>query len=184
MKTLIFNGSPRKNGNIYNLVNILTNHLTGECKVVDTYYSAITPCVDCRYCSKKSGCSVEDEWQEIDCFIKVCDNILIASPIYFSELTGPLLSVTSRVQSYWSERYFRHEEPIEKPKRGGIILVGGGDGSMSTPVVTATCLLKHMNAQQIAPPVCYHNTNSNMAANDETAIEKLMDLAAFLNWHQ
>ena len=35
MKTLIINGSPRKNGDTVSLINVLTEHLTGEYKIVD-----------------------------------------------------------------------------------------------------------------------------------------------------
>lgn len=45
-------------------------------------------------------------------------NILLASPIYFSELTGKLLDLGSRLQIYYSARFFRREEPVPKSKRG------------------------------------------------------------------
>ena len=44
-------------------------------------------------------------------YLKDCDRILLASPIYFSELTGSLLNVISRLQPYFYARYFR-KEPI------------------------------------------------------------------------
>lgn len=37
MKTLILNGSPRKNGDTVSLLKILMPKLKGEIKVVDTY---------------------------------------------------------------------------------------------------------------------------------------------------
>ncbi|MEN6314210.1 MAG: flavodoxin family protein, partial [Clostridiaceae bacterium] len=110
-----------------------------------------------------------------------CDNILIASPNYFSELSGQLLAVASRLQSFWSARHFRKEELIHKKKRGGIVLVGGGDGHMSTPITTATCLLNHMSARNIAAPVCFHDTNNNPAIEDADTIAHLKELAAFFN---
>jgi len=50
-------------------------------------------------------------------YIQECDNILIASPLYFSELTGKLLDVGSRLQTYFCARFFRNEEPIVKSKK-------------------------------------------------------------------
>lgn len=55
---------------------------------------------------------------------------MIASPIYFSELTGKLLDVGSRLQTYFCSSFFRNENSIEKPKKGAVFLVGGGDGRM------------------------------------------------------
>ena len=85
-------------------------------------------------------------------YIQECDNILIASPIYFSELTGRLLDVGSRLQTYFCARFFRKEEPILKPKKGAVILVGGGDGHMEKAYGTACTLLHHMNCRQIHEP--------------------------------
>lgn len=88
MKTLIFNGSPRINGDTSSLVHKITEKTAGEYRIVDAYRCRISPCLDCRYCWKNNGCAIDDEMQEIYHYIQECDNILIASPLHFSELTG------------------------------------------------------------------------------------------------
>ncbi len=181
MKTLIFNGSPRKSGDTKSILNEFVNYLDGEYLMVDAYYCNIKPCVDCRYCWENTGCCQRDEWQEIDLYIKECDNIVIASPVYFSELTGQLLNVVSKVQSYWSARFFRKEELIPHTKKGGIILIGGGDGNMSTPIETATCVLHHMNVNKVAPPICSHDTNNQPAMNSNNIINEINKLADFFS---
>ena len=93
MKTLIINGSPRVNGDTNSLINIVKERIGGEYKIVDAYRCNISPCLDCRFCWENSGCAIQDEMQEVYDYIQDCDNILIASPIYFSELTGKLLDV-------------------------------------------------------------------------------------------
>jgi multimeric flavodoxin WrbA len=183
LKTLIFNGSPRKHGDTKGIINKLIIDLAGECKIVDAYYCNISPCMDCRYCWEYSCCSIKDEWQQVDQYIRECDNIVIASPINFSELPGQLLSIASRLQLYWSARYFRKEEMIQKEKKGGMILVGGGDGSMSAPIATAKILLKQMNVRNIAAPVCFHDTNNKPAKEDAEYSSKLGILIYFLNNH-
>ena len=65
MKTHIFNGSPRTHGDTLSLFNRLTQSLDGEYRVVDAYRSNISPCLDCRYCWKNSGCAINDEVQTI-----------------------------------------------------------------------------------------------------------------------
>lgn len=97
--------------------------------------------------------------QEIYDYIQTCDNIIIASPIYFSELTGKLLDVGSRLQTYYCAR---RETPINKPKKGVVILVGGGDGNTDKAYDTACTLLHHMNCCNIYPSVIYHNTNNKI----------------------
>lgn len=180
-KTLIFNGSPRKNGNTAQIINKLTKLLQCEYKVIDTYYCNISPCMDCRWCREHSGCCIEDEMQDIYNYIQECDNIIIVSPIYFSELTGKLLDIGSRLQYYFSTRYFRNENPIIKQKKGAVVLVGGGDGNMDKAYDTACTLLKHMNVTDVFPAVCSHNTNIKLALEYEIFINQLVKLSAFFN---
>ena len=181
MKTLIFNGSPRLNGDTVSLINYLTQSLDGEARIVDAYRCDISPCLDCRYCWKESGCAIKDGMQDIYKYIEECDIIVIASPIYFSELTGKLLDVGSRLQTYFCGKFFRKDEVEIKPKKGAVILVGGGDGRIEKPYETACTLMHHMNCYDIHDVVCSFNTNVVPAIEDEKALEGVKDIAKFLN---
>lgn len=181
MKTLIFNGSPRKNGDTMALINEFINHLEGEHKIINVYECNIKPCIDCRYCWDNNGCCLNDEMQEVYDYIQECNNILIASPLYFSELTGQLLAVTSRLQTYFCARFFRNEIPIRNEKKGGVILVGGGDGNIETAYKTACTILHHMNSKNIAPVVYNHNTNNIPSKDDINAMKCSRSLALFFN---
>lgn len=180
MKTLIFNGSPRKNGDTMSLINEFIKELDGEYKIINAYYCDIKPCIDCRYCWKNDGCCQQDEMQEVYKYIEECDNILIASPIYFSELTGPLLSVMSRLQTYWCGKFFRNVNKIDKKKKGGILLVGGGDGNMDKAIDTAKCSLHKMNAEVIG--VAYsHNTDKVSPKDDKNTMENMRKIVNKFN---
>lgn len=181
MKTLILNGSPRPNGDTVSLLNILLSELSGEYRIVNAYRCNISPCIDCRYCWENRGCAINDEMQQIYDYIEECDNIVIASPIYFSELTGKLLDVGSRLQTYFCGRFFRGEAVITKPKRGAVILVGGGDGNGDAAYETAKTLLHHMNAYDIHPLVTSHNTNTIPAVKDDLAVAGVKSIAKFLS---
>lgn len=181
MRTLIWNGSPRKNGDTAQLIRRVTEKLEGEYKIIDAYTCTASPCVDCRRCWKQPGCAIQDEMQEIYEYIQICDNILLASPIYFSELTGRLLDLGSRLQTYFCARFFRKEEPVAKPKRGAVLLTGGGDGSTEKPFETACALLRHMNCPEVYPLVCSHNTNRRPAGEDRLALSGADGIAAFFN---
>ena len=179
MKTIIFNGSPRKEGDTVSLINKVIENLIGEYKIINVYDCEIQPCIDCRYCWDNTGCCIDDKMQEVYEYIQECDNILIASPIYFSELTGALLNVGSRLQTYFCARFFRKTIPIEKPKKGGVILVGGGDGNSIKAYDTACCLLHHMNTYDILPAVVSHNTNDIPAYENEVAMIGVIDISNF-----
>jgi len=179
MKTLIFNGSPRRNGDTVSLIKHFTEQLPGEYKIVDTYRCNISPCLDCRYCWRESGCAIKDEMQNIYEYLTDCDNVLIASPVYFSELTGPLLSVGSRLQTYFCGRRFRKEDTGLTPKKGAVLLVGGGDGKPDIAYETAKTLLRLMNCKGIHPLVCSHNTDNVPAIKDTRTVAGVEELVTF-----
>lgn len=91
------------------------------------------------------------------------------------------MAITSRLQTYFSARFFRKEDPIKKVKKGGVILVGGGDGDINKAYKTACILLHQMNSRDIAPLVYSHNTNSVSAKDDIRALEGSKNLALFFN---
>lgn len=181
MKTLIFNGSPRPNGDTAGLLRVLRDQLAGECMAVDAYRCDISPCVDCRACKTRSGCVIQDGMQAVYGYIQECDNVLIASPIYFSELTGKLLDVGSRLQTYFSARFFRGETPIPKAKKGAVILAGGGDGAPDKAYGTARTLLHQMNCRDVHPMVCSHGTDRLPAIADEQALAGVESIVRFFN---
>lgn len=181
MKTLILNGSPHKAGDTSALIDLLTKNLNGEYKTVNAYYANISPCVDCRRCRKNGVCAIDDEMTEIYDYVKDCDNIAVASPIYFSELTGPLMSLCSRFQAFYCSVKFLNTEPVSKKKKGGIILAGGGDGSFVPAEKTAKTILKHMGVDTYFSTVCSHNTDKIPAARDKKAAEDIFRLADFFN---
>lgn len=181
MKTLMLNGSPRKNGNTSRLIDMITDKIAGEYKIVDAYKCNVSPCLDCRYCWKNYGCAVDDEMQEIYEYIQDCDNVLIASPLHFSELTGKLLVIGSRLQTYFCARFFRKEEPILKPKKGAVILVGGGDGSVDKAYDTARTLLHHMNCHDVHDAVYSLNTNEIPAMSDQSALSGINSILSFFD---
>lgn len=150
MKTLVFNGSPRMKGETMELVNAFCEEMKGEeIKVVHAYQADIRPCVDCRWCFKNRGCAIKDGMQEIYRYLEECDHILIASPVYFEELTGVLLALLSRLQTYFSAKYIRREEPLPQKKTGGILLCAGSIGPREKAESTAAMILKLLNCENL-----------------------------------
>lgn len=181
VKTLIFNGSPRKNGDTARAVQYLTSRLAGEVRVVDCYRANISPCVDCRYCRTDNGCRIDDEMQDIYRYIEECSNIVIASPLYYSELTGRLLDTASRFQMYYSARYIIGKPFDIKPKRGGVVLIGGGSGTPEKASDTADFILRQIGVTQLCETVCFHDTDTADPFDSEFFLTNLCGLADFLN---
>ena len=177
MKTLILNGSPRKNGNTQALLTLFTNRLTAEHKTISAYYADISPCTDCRYCQKHGKCCKKDGMEEVYGYVGDCDNILIASPVYFSELTPPLLGLFSRFQAFYCSRRFLGIEPVAKKKKGAVLLTGGSDGDYDLAERSAKILLKKMGAEGAFPLIYCGNTDFTKAEDNEEAVKKVLELA-------
>ena len=140
MKTLIINGSPKKNGDTQALIDAFVSGLSGEYCVISNDDN-ISPCIDCRYCWKHDGCAVKDAMQAVYDYLADCDAVVLASPVWFSSLSGPALDIGSRFQTYFARKFFRHLPSPLKPKRGVILLVGGQPGTEVGPIANAKTIL-------------------------------------------
>lgn len=180
MKTLIICGSPRKNGDSMHLIKRLMNQIDGEKELVMTYDNKVSPCVDCRYCWTHDRCAFKD-FRKLDDTIRECDNIVIASPIYFSEVTGSLLSTLSKCQVYWSAKFLRKEPIPMKKKKGGIILTYAGNCNIEKPVSTLKILMNSMGVNNYFDVIISGDTDNIPASVDKEANDKVDSLAYFIN---
>lgn len=180
MKTLIINGSPRENGDTARLIRELKTYLHGEVRELSAYYGGISPCIDCRACRRVKGCVISDGMQAV--YADDFDNVVIASPVYMSGLPGPMVSLASRFQAYYSAKRFLRDKITLKAKRAALILVGGGDGSPEEAKRLAGWMFKEMNA-------CFDEQHSAMslhtdcvpADKNEKALADVRKIAEYLN---
>lgn len=182
MKTLIINGSPRKNGDTVTLINEMKKHLNGEIITISTYYDNISPCIDCRHCWTNNECAIKDEMQEVYKLFNEVDNVIIASPLYFSQLTGSFINFASRLQFFYVSRCIKKDANFSlKKKNGVLILVGGGDTkSLDCAINNAKTFFKMVNTSLI-DNIYSLNTNKIPAKDDFEALNKAKEVAIKLN---
>lgn len=181
MKTLILNGSPKKDGDTVVLINEMARSLIGEVKILSCF-DEISPCNDCRFCWQNSGCSIDDEMQAVYHYLDMCDNIILASPIWFSSLSGPLLNICSRIQTLFAATYFRGETKKSKVKNGVVILVGAEKGTETIPTANALTIMKFMNVRRPCVATVYSlDTNNVPAEQDAIAMKNARKAALQLN---
>lgn len=183
MKTLVINGSPRKNGDTMTLVNEMIKHLEGEVRIVDTYYEKISACVDCRYCWSNNGCSINDGMQEYYQILDEVDNVVLASPIYFSELSSEMLRFASRFQQFAIARCLKKDNEFKlKKKNGALIIAAGGDSRNleGRAIDTANIIFRHINAESVGVVSTLY-TNDIPANEDIDALDSVRELALKLN---
>ena len=181
MKTLIINGSPKKNGDTQALIDAFVSGLSGEYRIVSRG-DGISPCVDCRYCWEHDGCAVKDAMQAVYDYLADCDAVVLASPVWFSSLSGPALDIGSRFQTYFARKFFRHLPSALKQKRGVILLVGGQPGTEVGPIANAKTILGLANiAKDDITVVTSMDTDHIPAALDTAALKAARSAAQALS---
>lgn len=181
MKTLIINGSPRKNGDTQALIDAFVSGLSGEYRIVSRD-DGISPCMDCRYCHTHDGCAVQDAMQEIYAYLCDCDAVVLASPVWFSSLSGPALDIGSRLQTYFVRKFFRHLPSPLKSKRGVILLVGAQPETVQGPIANAKTILGLANiAKADMAVITSMNTDRIPASDDAAALAAAKDAAQRLS---
>lgn len=160
MRVLVLNGSPRAAGDTAALVEAFCRGLGDACQVeqVFAYRAKVAPCVDCRSCFQQPGCVIQDAMGEIYQKIAAAQVVVLASPLYFSTLTGSLLGLCSRIQALYAGRvrgFFAQGEP-----KLGVALLAGGGSTKNPECALKTCriILREMGAQP-GESLCYLATD-------------------------
>lgn len=168
MKTLIINGSPRKNGDTMYFINKIKEKV--ECDVINAYYMDFSPCIDCRACMK-GKCIYNDEVTKLLNNVDDYDNIIVATPLYYNQPTGVLMSMISRTQLFFNSR------KKLKPKKGYVIVVGGGDSVVNSADAEKTIriMLSGLNAKVEGYVRCLH-TSTISPCNDVKANNELKEI--------
>lgn len=187
MKILVFVGSPKKQGHSMVLVQETLKYLQGDVEIINVFdYGHIKSCVDCGYCTNKSGCSIKDGFEEILKKIEEADVFVIAAPMWLGGLPGPLLTFFSRLQTVSCGLIFR-KDIVHKWDKAGLFLMTTGTKwhSMSKAVETnVEFIFSHLDAG-----ICdfiYSTDTDHLPAKSNFQALKRCELAAKrLNmWYQ
>lgn len=172
MNTVILNGSPRKKGDTMALVEAFCSGLQGQVRIIDAYGAKAAPCIDCRGCFRAPGCVIKDGMQEVYRAVEEADVVALASPLYFSTLTGSLLALCSRFQALYAGRSQGFFEAPLRNARGVLLLTGGGSTKdPACAVRTARIILREVGAP-LEKTVYSLHTDQVAAKDDKTALEQ------------
>ncbi len=97
---LILNGSPREKGNTTVLANQLTAGAEEKGALVESFFldsMNIRPCDACDFCQEnEDGCVIADDMQKIYPKLRAADVIVLATPVYWFNLTAQLKACIDR----------------------------------------------------------------------------------------
>ncbi len=183
MKTLIFFGSPRQNGHTKQMLNLFCHNIEGEYKVIDAYKyyhsdKPISPCCDCRHCWHNDTCSIDDSMSEVYTYLKECNNIVFATPIYFYGIPAPLKIIIDRFQVYWAS-IKRKDKPTACNKKAVLLMTGGAKAFNSQFDCATTILervLQDLDALLVGK-VLFSNTDNDRLENDSNIYNQIIQIA-------
>ena len=99
-EVVIFNGSPRMDGNIATLLGAVSRGAQDQGAQVKTYTlfkMKFMACQSCFYCRLHDDCIITDELHEALQKIKTALAVVIGSPIYMMQMTGPVKNLYDRL---------------------------------------------------------------------------------------
>ena len=74
--------------------------------VIDCTQKNIIPCKEYVVCEKKGFCPIEDDVRdEIYPLLRQAEVVVIATPIFFYNMTAQLKAVIDRCQTFWARKY-------------------------------------------------------------------------------
>lgn len=126
MKTIVINGSPKKNGQTMSLTNELISKINGDIEIIHVYdYMPLKPCLGCEKCKTQSICSQEDYFGDVLKKIEDADCIILAAPMWFGNISGPLMSFLSRL-NVWRNGYETRKDRVHSWDKAGVLVMTTG----------------------------------------------------------
>ena len=138
-KLVAIYGSPRKQGNTGILMDKFLEGAPSaaagsekdlEIKKIMTADLNISPCRVCGNCSKTGECIIDDDMQEVYKELIEADFLAVASPVFFTTVSGYLKALVDRCQRFWSLKY-EHKKKITEKNRKGIFISTAGSNSVN-----------------------------------------------------
>ena len=143
MKIIAFLGSPRENGNTELLLKEAIRAIEDsgfKTHVFNLNSMNISPCQNCGGCDDTGICVFEDDMAQIHAAIREADRIILASPIYFFNVSAQAKIMIDRCQCFWCEKYLLKRPIPEGPygRKGLLLLVGGQKREIGIQCAEAT----------------------------------------------
>lgn len=101
MRVVLFNGSPKKEGNTYHAIKMVEVELNKEgieTEIIHIGGKALRGCTSCNMCRKNKDekCIIDDGVNEWIQEMKHADGIVFASPVHYAAISGSMKSFLDR----------------------------------------------------------------------------------------
>jgi multimeric flavodoxin WrbA len=184
MKVVAFNGSPRKDGNTFRLINHVFSALQREgieAELVQIGGNLIHGCTACFQCFKnKDGRCVLTGDMVNDCIAKMrqADGIILASPTYFADITPELKALIDRAGFVAGA----NDNFLKRKVGAAVVAVRRGGAIHAFDSINHFFLIREM----IIPGSCYWNVGigreKGEVEKDEEGIRTMTVLGENMAW--
>ena len=184
MKVVAFNGSGRKNGNTAILIDTVFAELHQEgieTEMIQLAEKTIRPCIACRKCiEKQNGRCIFTDDAANECLEKMvaADGIIMATPVYFSDVSAQLKALIDRA-GYIA----RANDDMLKRKVGAAVIAMRRAGAIGA---FDTINRFFMVEQMIVPGAHYFNfalgRGIGAVKEDEEGLDQLRLLGRNMAW--
>jgi len=126
-------GSPRKKGNTNYLLSTFMDAAEksgARTLTIDVTKKNVVPCKEYTVCEKKGFCPIDDDVRdEIYPLLRQADIVVVATPIFFYNMSAQLKAVIDRCQTFWARKYkLKLKDPGANMRRGFLLSVGATKG--------------------------------------------------------
>lgn len=121
MEILALIGSPRKNSNCEIIVDEIAKGAEENGHTLTKYIIQdldVAPCSGCELCNKGKDCRYEDDGTEIIDKLANGASVILASPIYFGQMTAQAKTIVDRFYSIFNNP----EKSFSKDAKAAIVL--------------------------------------------------------------
>jgi multimeric flavodoxin WrbA len=129
MNVLGISGSPKASG----LTGLLLDKVLDGAKASGAHTEKIIlndlnfkACQECGGCDETGICSLDDDMRPVYEKLAKADAVVVASPVYFGNITAQLKAMIDRCHSSWMAKYILKRDLTENKKRKGIFLCVAG----------------------------------------------------------
>lgn len=125
MKVLMINGSPHAKGNTAVALEEMRKVFEAEGVETELLHIGnkdIRSCIACGTCFKKGSCVFEDEVNAAAEKFKVCDGLVVGSPVYYASANATLVAFLTRLF---------YSTPFDKTMKVGAAVVAARRGGLS-----------------------------------------------------
>ena len=124
VKLVAIVGSPRRGGNTETLLDRAIEEAKKKGAVSEKIVLnnvSIKPCQECGGCLKTGTCVITDDMAGVYNALNTSNIIIVASPIFFGNISAQTKIMVDRMQCRWVGKYLLKQKPQKKNKRGAFI---------------------------------------------------------------